>query len=120
MGVADRSRARLPLLVLGFLTDCGVVVGWSRERFPVPTERVNRIVCWVCLRGGVGAVDGKHARLPVLAGTPRGSVGLVFWWDCDRATGDPWMWLPVLLPPLDEVGRLEVGKIEESPVDDLW
>jgi hypothetical protein len=120
VGVADRSRARLPLLVLGFLTDCGVVVGWSRERFPVPTERLNRIVCWVCLRGGVGVVDGTRARLPVLAGAPRGSVGLVSWWDCGSASGDPWMWLPVLLLPLDGVGRLEVGKIGESTVDGCW
>jgi hypothetical protein len=120
VGVADRSRARLPLLVLGFLTDCGVVVGWSRERFPVPTERLNRIVCWVCLRGGVGVVDGTRARLPVLAWTPRGSVGLVSWWDCGSASGDPWMWLPVLLLPLDGVGRLEVGKIGESTVDGCW
>jgi hypothetical protein len=49
--------------------------------------------------------------------TPKGSVGLVSWWDCGNAAGDPWTWLLVLVLPLDEVGRSDVRKVEESTVD---
>ena len=108
MVVADHSRARLPLLVLGFLTDCGVAVGGSRARLPMPNECLNRTGGWVFLRGCAVVVDSSRARLPVLAMPPRGSVDFVSWWSCGSAAGDPWVRLPVLLLPLDEVGRLDV------------
>jgi hypothetical protein len=73
--IMDRLRARLPLLVLGFLTDCGVAVGSSQAR--LPNECLNRTGGWVLLRGCAVVVDSSHARLPVLAIPPRGSVDLV-------------------------------------------
>jgi hypothetical protein len=44
-------------------------------------------------------------------------VGLVSWWDCGDAAGDPWVRLLVLLLPLDEVGFSDVRKVKESTVD---
>ena len=117
MVLVDRSRVRLLLLVLGFLTDCGVAVGGSCARLPMPNECLNRTGDWVFLRGCAVVVDSSRARLPVLAMPPRGSVGLVSWWDCGNAAGDPWVRLPVLLLPLDKVGRSDVRKVEESTVD---
>jgi hypothetical protein len=109
----DHSRARLPSLVLGFLTVRGVAVGGSRARFPMPNECLNRTRGWVFLRGCAVVAGSSRARLPMA----RGSVGLVSWWDCGNAAGDPWVRLPVLLLPLDEVGRLDVRNVEESTVD---
>jgi hypothetical protein len=77
--VEDHSRARLPLLVLGLLTDCGIAVGTSRARLPMPNECLNRTGGWVFLRRCAVVVDSSRARLPMLVMLPRGSVGLVSW-----------------------------------------
>jgi hypothetical protein len=44
-------------------------------------------------------------------------VDLVSWWDCGNAADDSWVWVLVLVLPLDEVGRSDVRKVEESTVD---
>jgi hypothetical protein len=83
--VADHSRARLPLLVFGFLTVRGIAVGGSRARLSMLNKCLNRTGCWVCLfRGCAVVVASSRARLPVLAVPPRGSVGSVSWWDCGK------------------------------------
>jgi hypothetical protein len=75
--VVDHLRARLPLLVLGLLTDCGVAVGSSCARLPMLNEYLNRTGGWVFLRGCAVVVVSSRARLPVLAMPSRGYVGLI-------------------------------------------